>query len=95
METQILEDLIFTVRDRKINPVEGSYTCALLNDGKNKLIKKIGEETAELIQAISSESDDRVISEVSDLVYHLIVTLESKNIKFEDVFIELKRRFGK
>lgn len=92
MNFQIMEKLYNTIKDRKNNPKEGSYTNQLLDAGENKIIKKLGEENAELILALLKQSDERVASETADYIYHLMVALESRNISFEMVLNELEKR---
>lgn len=92
MELSFLETLIKIIRDRKLNPLENSYTSKLLSGGENKIIKKLGEENAEFILAFLKESNERVISEAADYLYHLLVALEYKNISFEKVIKELENR---
>ena len=84
-----LEDLFKLARERKINPQEGSYTNKLLSD---KLLSKskVLEEIDELIQAV--EKNDNEIHEAADVFYHLIMYLESNNIKIEDIIEELNKR---
>ena len=84
-----LESLFKLARDRKNNPVEGSYTNKLLND-KNLSVAKVKEEIGELIDAV--EKDTNKIHEAADVMYHLMVYLEANNIKIEDVMSELKKR---
>jgi len=84
-----LENLIKLARDRKINPVEGSYTNKLLED-KSLAKEKVLEEINELIEAV--EQDTNKIHEAADVLYHLLVYLESNKIKIEDVMSELKKR---
>ncbi len=88
----IIEHLTKTIRDRKINPKEGSYTNQLFSGGDNKIIKKLGEENAEFIKAFLTEPEDKIASEAADIIYHLIVALEYKNVGFEKVLEELQRR---
>lgn len=95
MNTEIIEKLVEVVRERKANPADNSYTCQLLNGGANKIIKKLGEENAELIKAILTEEDKDVAAETADFLYHLIVALEFRNVQFEDVLSVLTERFGK
>ena len=85
----ILEDLINLARQRKQNPVDGSYTNKLLND-KNLSKEKVIEEINELIQSVDKDSNK--IHEAADVFYHLIMYLESNNIKIEDVMSELENR---
>ena len=86
---KILEDLVILARERKSNPVEGSYTNKLLED--NILAKeKVFEEINELIEAV--EQDSNKIHEAADVFYHLIMYLEKSGIKIEDVMDELNNR---
>ena len=84
-----LENLIILARDRKITPVEGSYTNKLLAD-KSLSKAKVLEEIDELIEAI--ENDTNKIHEAADVFYHLLMYLESNDIKIEEVMGELNRR---
>ena len=84
-----LENLFKLARERKNNPVEGSYTNKLLND-KNLSVSKVKEEIGELIESVEKNSNK--IHEAADVIYHLIVYLEGNNIKIEDVMSELKKR---
>ena len=84
-----LENLIKLARERKKNPIEGSYTNKLLLD-KSLSKAKVLEEVDELIEAI--EEDTNKIHEAADVFYHLIMYLEANNIKVEDVMIELDKR---
>ena len=85
----VLEDLFNLARQRKQNPVDGSYTNKLLND-KNLSKEKVIEEINELIQSVDKDSNK--IHEAADVFYHLIMYLESNNIKIEDVMSELESR---
>ena len=84
-----LENLFKLARERKINPVEGSYTNKLLS---NKLLskKKVLEEIDELIDAVEKNSNK--IHEAADVFYHLIMFLEANGIKVEEVMEELNKR---
>ena len=84
-----LENLIKLARERKISPVEGSYTNKLLND---KLLSKakVLEEVDELIEAVEENSNK--IHETADVFYHLLMYLEANDIKIEDVMSELEKR---
>ena len=86
---KILEDLVTLARERKSKPVEGSYTNKLLED-KSLAKEKVLEEINELIEAI--EKDTNKIHEAADVFYHLIMYLESNNVKIEDVMEELNKR---
>ena len=85
----IFEDLIKLARERKDQPLEGSYTNKLLND-KSLSKAKVLEEINELIEAV--ENDTNKIHEAADVFYHLIMYLEANNIKIEEVMVELDKR---
>jgi len=84
-----LETLFNLARERKANPVDGSYTNKLLSD-KILSKSKVLEEINELIEAV--EKDSNKIHEAADVFYHLIMYLEANNIKIEDVMTELNKR---
>ena len=86
---KILEDLVNLARERKINPIEGSYTNKILQD-KSLAKEKVIEEINELIEAV--EKDSNKIHEAADVLYHLIMYLEKSGIKIEEVMEELKSR---
>ena len=86
---KILEDLVNLARERKINPIAGSYTNKLLED-KSLAKEKVIEEINELIEAI--EKDSNKIHEAADVLYHLIMYFEKSGIKIEEVMEELKNR---
>lgn len=93
MDTKILEDLVLIIKDRKENPSEKSYTTKLLKGGTNLQIKKLGEENAELIQALLIQDDDSVAGEAADYLYHLMVAMESREVSFEKTLDVLRKRF--
>ena len=86
---KVLEDLVTLARERKNNPVEGSYTNKLLED-KSLVKEKVFEEINELVEAV--EQDTNKIHEAADVLYHLIMYLEKSGIKIEDVMEELDNR---
>ena len=86
---KILEDLVTLARERKNNPVEGSYTNKLLED-KSLAKEKVLEEINELIEAVDQDSNK--IHEAADVFYHLIMYLEANDINIEDVTAELEKR---
>jgi phosphoribosyl-ATP pyrophosphohydrolase/phosphoribosyl-AMP cyclohydrolase len=86
-----LNTLNTIILDRKIKPKEGSYTKYLFDQGLDKVLKKVGEESAEVIIA-SKNSDDELIEETSDLLYHLVVLLVLKGISIQTIFETLKKR---
>ena len=84
-----LEHLIKIIRERKSSSPDQSYTNKLLND-KNLSVAKVKEEFGELIESV--EQNSNIIHEAADVIYHLMVYLETNNIKIEDVMDELKKR---
>jgi len=84
-----LEELILLARQRKNNPVEGSYTNQLLND-KSLAKEKVLEEVSELMEAV--EKNTNKIHESADVLYHLIIYLEANNVKIEEIMDELASR---
>ena len=84
-----LENLIKLARERKKNPIEGSYTNKLLLD-KSLSKSKVLEEVDELIEAI--EENTNKIHEAADVFYHLLMYLEANEVKIEDVMLELEKR---
>ena len=90
-DLSFLSKLESVIKDRKENPVEGSYTNYLFREGLDKILKKVGEEATETIIAAKTKRDD-VIYEVSDLVYHLTVLLSELNISWSEIKSELEKR---
>ena len=86
---KILEDIVTLARERKSNPIKGSYTNKLLED-ESLAKEKVLEEINELIEAV--EQDTNKIHEAADVFYHLIIYLEKSGIKIEDVMKELNNR---
>ena len=86
---KILEELVLLARERKNNPVEGSYTNKLLKD-KNLAKEKVLEEVNELIEAV--EENSNTIHEAADVLYHLLMYLEANNVKIEEIMEELSSR---
>ena len=88
---QELQDFI---RTRHKEMPEGSYTTSLFRSGVNKMAQKVGEEAVETVIEACNGTDDRLIYESADLMYHLIVLLTSKGYGIEDIARELKERHG-
>jgi phosphoribosyl-ATP pyrophosphohydrolase len=91
--SQTIDALLATIQDRKEHPKEGSYTCRLFAEGPVEILKKVGEEAVEVVTAGALQSDDRVVYESADLIYHLLVLLVSRGLTWADVEAELARRF--
>jgi phosphoribosyl-ATP pyrophosphohydrolase len=90
--SDVLDTLFATVLDRQANPRPGSYTAQLLRAGEDQVLKKVGEEAMEVILAAKGQGNDRVISEVADLFYHVLVLLAARGLTLADVEDELVRR---
>lgn len=88
----VVQELYKIIEERKGNPIEGSYTSYLFEEGLDKILKKIGEESAEVL--ISSKNNDpkEMVSEISDLVYHILVLMAFQGVKVEDIVAELEKR---
>ena len=84
-----LENLIKLARERKLAPVDGSYTNKLLTD-KSLCKAKVLEEVDELIEAV--EENSNIIHEAADVFYHLLMYLEANDVKIEEVMLELEKR---
>ena len=89
----MLRALESVVKDRRDNPKDGSYTNYLFDKGIDKILKKVGEETAEVIIAAKNEGQNELVNEAADLIYHLTVLFNEKNIAWDDVLTELHRRY--
>tara|TARA_A100000164_G_C21861907_1_gene750533 strand:- start:478 stop:765 length:288 start_codon:yes stop_codon:yes gene_type:complete len=87
-----LNTLENVINDRITNNNENSYTASLIKQGELEICKKIGEEATEIIIAATKEDSSRVIYESADLIYHLLVLLNLKEIKLEEVVSELEKR---
>lgn len=84
--------LMELIRGRKTNPQEGSYTTYLFQKGLDKILKKIGEESTEVIIAAKDNDPKETIYEISDLVYHVMVMMIQQGISLEDIRRELASR---
>jgi phosphoribosyl-ATP pyrophosphohydrolase/phosphoribosyl-AMP cyclohydrolase len=87
-----LSGLFEVICDRRDNPQAGSYTCKLLNGGDNKILKKIGEEAAEVVMACKDDDPDAIASEAADLFYHTLVALAHHKVELRDVYRKLQER---
>ena len=102
MSMNAFEALYATVENRRINKKEGSYTCYLFEKGLDKILKKIGEESAEVIIAAKNDSvsteenraenKDLLCGEIADLMYHLMVMMAERDLPLEALTAELEKR---
>ena len=90
--SETIEKLVKTIKSRKESDVKSSYTALLLSKGNNHCLNKLKEELAELEDAIKNNKN--TVHETADVIYHLLVTLESAGINFDDIMVELKKREG-
>lgn len=86
-----LSKLTALIADRKAHPKAGSYTNELLAN-QSKAAQKVGEEAVEVVIAALSQSDERLVAEMADLIYHSLVLLEARNLSWADVIRELEKR---
>ncbi len=91
----ILEQLYQLIEDREKTRPANSYTTYLFDEGLDKILKKVGEETTETIVAAKNESNENLVAEVSDLLYHLIVLLVARGVSLDQIRQELIKRRGR
>ena len=87
-----MEDLMELIKGRKTDPQEGSYTSYLFDKGIDKILKKVGEESTEVIIAAKADDKKETIYEVADLAYHVLVMMIEMGISIEDIRKELASR---
>ncbi|MEH7454843.1 bifunctional phosphoribosyl-AMP cyclohydrolase/phosphoribosyl-ATP diphosphatase HisIE [Gottfriedia acidiceleris] len=85
VDLSIINELYKTISERKNSPIEGSYTAYLFEKGIDKILKKVGEETSEVIIGAKNEGTEELIYEISDLVYHVMVLMVEKGVTIEDI----------
>lgn len=88
----VFQDVYNIILDRKKNPKEGSYTNYLFDKGIDKILKKVGEEAAEIIIAAKNPDPEEMKYEISDFLYHLMVLMVERDMSWEDVIRELAER---
>ncbi len=91
---QTLEELYAIIKGRKKTPKEGSYTNYLFDKGLDKILKKVGEETTEVVIAAKNEDTQELVYETADVLYHLLVLLVEKGVPYEAILEELASREG-
>jgi phosphoribosyl-AMP cyclohydrolase / phosphoribosyl-ATP pyrophosphohydrolase len=87
-----LSQVFAVICDRKSNPNPDSYTCKLLEGGDNKILKKIGEEAAEVVMAVKDDDKDAIASEAADLFFHTMVALAHHDVDIKQVYRKLQER---
>jgi phosphoribosyl-ATP pyrophosphohydrolase/phosphoribosyl-AMP cyclohydrolase len=88
----MMSALFAVICDRRDHPQESSYTCKLLAGGDNKILKKIGEESAEVVMACKDDDKDAIAGEVADLFYHTLVALAHHQVDLRTVYAKLAER---
>jgi phosphoribosyl-AMP cyclohydrolase / phosphoribosyl-ATP pyrophosphohydrolase len=88
----VLQELYSVIEQRKEIRPDGSYTAYLFNKGLDKILKKVGEEATETIVAAKNSDSERLVSETSDLLYHLLVLLVERGVTLDEITRELKER---
>jgi len=91
-DQSILKKVYNQIINRRDNPVEGSYTNYLFEKGLDKILKKVGEETSEVIIGAKNKNKDELVYELSDLVYHSLVLMVSEGVTIDDLKRELTKR---
>jgi phosphoribosyl-ATP pyrophosphohydrolase len=87
-----IQNLDSIIAQRKQNPSDDSYTSTLLQSGLDRILRKVGEEAGEVIIAAKNQDKEELANEVSDLLYHLLVTLHASDLSLADVEDVLKER---
>ena len=90
-----IQEVYATILDRRDHPVEKSYTHYLFEQGIDKILKKVGEESAETIIAAKNGNNEETIGEIADLTYHLLVMMAQQGITPDDIKALLEQRHGK
>lgn len=91
----VIKELYSTILNRKNGGDEGSYTVYLFNKGIEKILKKVGEESTEVVISAMKDDKNEQVNEICDLTYHLLVMMAELNISLEDVEAELRNRSKK
>jgi phosphoribosyl-ATP pyrophosphohydrolase len=84
--------LFSLIEDRKVHPIEKSYTSSLFADGLSRIAQKVGEEGTEVVIAALSQDDQRLVEEVADLTYHTLVLLSARGLTPKHILAELEKR---
>ncbi len=88
----VIDELYKVVKSRQAQPVENSYTCYLFEKGLDKILKKVGEESAEVIIAAKNGNNEDTVNEMGDLLYHLLVLMAQQGITPDDLKAVLEKR---
>lgn len=88
----VFKELYEVIESRRDNPIEGSYTSYLFEKGLDKILKKVGEESSEVIIASKNLNKEEEVYEISDLLYHLLVLMVQQGVAVDDIVQELEKR---
>ncbi len=91
-DISILNKVYCQIMNRKDNPIEGSYTNYLFDKGLDKILKKVGEETSEVIIGAKNKNKDELVYELCDLIYHSLVLMVNEGVTVDDIKNELTKR---
>ena len=89
---KVFEEVFAVIKDRKVNPKEGSYTNYLFDKGIDKILKKLGEEATEIVIAAKNPNPNEIKYEISDFLYHMMVLMAEKEVTWEEITEELAKR---
>ncbi len=89
---KVFEDVFSVIKDRKVNPKEGSYTNYLFDKGVDKILKKLGEEATEIVIAAKNPNANEIKYEICDFLYHMMVLMVEKGVTWEEITEELAKR---
>ena len=89
---KVFDEVYGIIKDRKENPKEGSYTNYLFDKGVDKILKKLGEESTEIVIAAKNPDPEEIKYEISDFLYHCMVLMVEKGVTWEDITQELSQR---
>lgn len=91
-QREVIHQIVATIEHRKNNPVEGSYTTYLFNEGIDKVLKKVGEEASEVIIGAKNNDREEIKWEIADLVYHTLVLMNMTDVSIDDIKDVLYKR---
>ena len=92
LNREVVHEIVDEIKERRKNPVEGSYTAYLFREGIDKILKKIGEETTEVVIGAKNNDTNELTNELADLTYHTLVLMELMDISINDVKAILRNR---
>ncbi|WP_137624641.1 phosphoribosyl-ATP diphosphatase [Lactiplantibacillus pingfangensis] len=92
---QNMEELYAMIAERQKSPKKGSYTDYLFTEGLDKILKKVGEESTEVVVAAKNPDDGQLVYETADLFYHVLVLLVQRGVSYDQIKAELAKREGK